>query len=92
MKGTEQDAPSFQLPYSEKQRKYLWLVYYRQKEFFSANTAYASSLSQLKIDADITIENKINTLKLEATGRQFRATIRSSQGQLISINHEGYVQ
>ena len=92
MKNTDQDVPSFQLPYSEKQRKYLWLVYYRQKEFYNKNGAYASSLSQLKIDADITIENKMNTLKLEATDRQFRATINSPQEKLISINHEGFVQ
>lgn len=92
MKNTKEVASSFQLPYPEKQKKYLWLVYYRQKEFYSKNGLYASSLSQLGIDSEITIENKVNTLKLEATRYQFRASINHAKAAFVSINQEGFVQ
>ena len=92
MKNKEENPSSLQLSYSEKQKKYLWLVYYRQKEFRGKNGSYASSLSQLGIDPEVTIENRLNTLKLEATRYQFRATINVSEDNLISINHEGFVQ
>ena len=91
-KQTKPDAaPSFVLPYEEKQRQYLWLVYYRQKTFSDKNKKYASSLSELGITPTIfNIDGKQNTLSMEATGKQFFVTIQSSEGQ-VSINDQGQV-
>jgi hypothetical protein len=92
MKDRAEDDPGFELPYAELQKKYLWLVYYRQKEYYSSNKTYATSLNKLGIDEYITIAKKENHLKLEATGSQFRATIAASEGKLITINNEGLIQ
>ena len=82
-------APPFVLPISEKQRQYLWLVYYRQKEFFGRNRRYASTLDELGIQpAEFDIDGTKNTLVMEATNRQFSAIIESTDSR-ISINDEG---
>jgi len=85
------NAPAFVLPYGEKQRQYLWLVYYRQKEFLQKNKKYASSLSELGIkQATFEIDGKSNKLTIDATDRQFRASIQSDNAR-ASINDEGLV-
>ncbi len=86
------DALPFVLPYSEKQRQYLWLVYYRQKDYYEKNKEYASSLSKLGINPTaFEIDGKKNVLTMEATQKQFTATVQSA-GKSISINDEGLVQ
>ncbi|MEO5999925.1 MAG: carbohydrate-binding family 9-like protein [Chitinophagaceae bacterium] len=86
-------AVVFELPYPEKQKKYLWLCYYRQKEYFTKNRRYASSLKDLGIDTPgVTIDNRTNTLQMEATSQQFMATIAEDTVNLISINDEGLIR
>lgn len=86
------DAPQFVLPYGEKQRHYLWLVYYRQKEYFGKNRKYATTLDGLGIKPTVfDIEGKTNSLVMEATGRQFSAIIET-EGSRISINDEGLIR
>lgn len=89
-KETKQaDAPQFAMPYSEKQRPYLWLIYHRQKEYFGKNRKYASTLAELGIQPSVfNIDGKENTLSMEATDRQFSAVIESAESR-ISINDEG---
>ena len=83
------NAPSFVLPYSEKQRQYLWLVYHRQKDYIREHKRYAETLSELGIEtATFHIDGKENTLTMEATSRQFSAVMRSAEGD-SSINDEG---
>ncbi len=84
----------FTLPYSEKQRAYLWLAYYRQKEWFKKNKSYAGSLKDLNIpEKEIVIDGKKNLLKQEATARQFLVTIADESGQnSLTINQDGLVQ
>jgi Carbohydrate family 9 binding domain-like len=79
--------------YSEKQKNYLWMVYYRQKEWMKKNSRYAVSLSELGLmDKEIIIEDKKNIHTLEATPHQFIATIKAEGDQTVwSINQDGLV-
>lgn len=85
-------AKKYTIPYSEFQKKYLWLVYYRQKDYFEKNKKYASSLKDLGInDTMVMVENKQNKLWMEVTSRQFMVYI-SSDENIYSVNDEGLVQ
>ena len=80
------------LPYTEKQRQYLWLVYYRQKEFFNKHKRYAPSLKDLGIDDEaLEIGGVVNQIQMEATSLQFSATIGDKRNNSILINEEGLV-
>lgn len=82
----------FVLPYAEKQRQYLWLLYYKQKDYAKKNAGkFATSLADLGI-SNPTIDGKPNTISIEGTSRQFIATITSGPAETVSITHEGFVQ
>lgn len=84
--------PTFTLPYSEKQRQYLWLVYYKQKDFHSKNNRYASNLKELGLNnLKIAIDGNENKLSLESTKNQFRVVIADNQNKTISLNQEGLI-
>lgn len=86
------EVPQFVMPFIEKQRQYLWLVYYRQKEYFGKNRKYAPSLAELGIKPTIfEIDNKKNTLSMEAASTQFSAKIESAESSM-SINDEGFTK
>ncbi|WP_158827474.1 carbohydrate-binding family 9-like protein [Mucilaginibacter lacusdianchii] len=89
---TRKQDVTFSLPYAEQQRQWLWLVYYRQKEYLQKNKRYATSLVQLGINAAPVIGNQKNTLTLEATSQQFKASISVAGQPAISINDEGLVE
>ncbi|MDR0835692.1 MAG: carbohydrate-binding family 9-like protein [Tannerella sp.] len=84
--------PEFELPYSERQRQYLWLVYYKQQEYRRNNGKFAESLKDLQINSKIQIDGKTNMLKLETASNQFTATISDSSQSIIRINNEGLVK
>lgn len=87
------NSVTFNLPYAEEQKKYLWLIYYRQKQWYIEHKAYAATLHDLGIDDHVNISNKENTLKLEATDHQFMAFIKDSEGKDVwSIDQFGLVQ
>lgn len=80
------------IPYGEKQKKHLWLVYYLQKEYFQKNKSYAKDLKDLGIDETIfKVDSKENKLWMEATSRQFMVYI-SADENTYSVNDEGLVQ
>lgn len=82
----------YKIPYSETQKKHLWLVYYLQKEYLQKNKTYAKDLKDLGITGtDIQIEGKSNKLSMEATSRQFMVYIAGEQ-TTYSVNDEGLVQ
>jgi hypothetical protein len=89
---TRKTNAEFSLPYAELQRKWLWLVYYKQKEYQQKNKRYAATLTQLGINAMLVIDGKKNTLQLEATSRQFKANISTAGQPVIYINDEGLVE
>jgi hypothetical protein len=87
------NSVTFNLPYAEEQKKYLWLIYYRQKQWFSEHKAYAATLHDLGIDDHVSIRNKENTLQLEVTNHQFMAFIKDSEGKEVwAIDQFGLVQ
>ncbi|MBV8390409.1 MAG: hypothetical protein JO080_11465, partial [Mucilaginibacter sp.] len=84
---------TFNLPYAEEQKKYLWLIYYRQKQWYDKHGVYATTLHDLGIDEHISINNKENTLRLEATNHQFMAFIKDNQSKAVwAIDRFGFVQ
>lgn len=90
---TSKSNVAFVLPYSEKQREYLWLTYYKQKDWLKKAKAYASTLSDLGLpEQDIVIDGVKNKLKIETTSKQFLATITDEAGKSVSINQDGLVQ
>ena len=84
---------TFFLPYSEKQRKYLWLAYYRQKEYHKKNKKYASSLKELNVpESDILIDGKRNTINMEVNSRQFLINIKDEgSNSTISLDQDGLI-
>lgn len=88
----ENDKQDFELPYSEEQRKYLWLLYYRQKDYYHKHHKYAISLKNLDFKKEsIEINNRENKIVLEATTSQFTIYIGDTKGSW-SINEQGLVQ
>ncbi|MDR3268746.1 MAG: carbohydrate-binding family 9-like protein [Tannerella sp.] len=83
--------PAFEMPYGERQRQYLWLVYYKQQQYRRENKKYARSLGDLGIDAAVQIDGKNNTLSMEASSRQFTVLISDAVQPALRINNEGLV-
>lgn len=84
-------APQFVLPYTEEQKKLLWLVYYKQKKYFEQHKQYAASLNELSVPEKALVAGKDNQLKLEATGHQFMAFVNDGN-QYWSINQDGLIE
>ena len=88
-----EELPAFELPYQEEQRRYLWLVYHRQKYFAGEHRRYAHDLEELGITPEqFIIKGKENVLKLTATDYQFTATIEEEGKAAVSITEEGLVK
>ncbi|WP_158795574.1 carbohydrate-binding family 9-like protein [Pedobacter sp. L105] len=87
-----QVQPPFELPYAEKQRNYLWLVYYRQKEYLEKQGKYAVTLEELGIKPTFELEGITNTLDMEATNHQFYLSLKADKQSTLTINQEGLVQ
>ncbi|MDN3581027.1 carbohydrate-binding family 9-like protein [Mucilaginibacter flavus] len=87
----EADDVVFKMPYSEEQKKYLWLIYYREKLWYKEHHEYTSKLSKLGIESKYDIDGKRNTLRIEATKTQFAAFINTDDTE-IAINHEGFIE
>jgi len=84
---------AFQYPDIEELKKYLWLVYYKQKKFQGENGKYAKTLSEIDIPVTLTTDlgNKLE-LKLFATDFQFIAELISSKQIKLTINNDGLIQ
>ncbi|HRP55773.1 carbohydrate-binding family 9-like protein [Agriterribacter sp.] len=83
----------FVLPPHEESKKYLWLVYYKQKEHMRSNGRYAGSLSQLQLPSNIAgiAENEC-TLQLALISRQFSAAVTcDNHGAGWQIDQHGKV-
>lgn len=82
----------FVLPAAEKRKRYLWLCYYKQKNFFSTHGRYAARLQDLGIaESLIVVDRLANRLHMEATARQFCVSITDANNTL-SVNDEGLIQ
>jgi hypothetical protein len=88
----DSDTPAFKIPYAELQKQYLWLLYYRQKEWFQKHQEYNMNITGLGIDTTATIGKKVNKLYLEATKHQFMAFIKDKDDKFAwAINQDGLV-
>lgn len=88
-----QQAQAFELPYAEKQKRYLWLMYYRQKNYQETHRCYARSLAELGLaKSQILIDEFPNQLRLEANQYQFIALIESPNHTTWRIDQDGLVQ
>jgi len=84
--------PVFEMPYAELQRQWLWLVFYKQRQYMMEHRRYAASLHELGLDSSVHINGMENTLTMEATSFQFTAFIAGGNDAApISINNEGLV-
>ncbi|GAB2686270.1 carbohydrate-binding family 9-like protein [Mucilaginibacter koreensis] len=89
---TRKNDAVFELPYAEKQKRYLWLAYYLQKEYQKKSGHYAGNLHDLDLPAIITVNGATNTLQMEATNRQFNINIFDEAGSAVSINEDGLIK
>ena len=90
---TKAAKDDFVLPYTEQQRQYLWLVYYREQQWLTKHHAYSNQLKDFGITHNITIAGKTNTLQLEATPHQFWASITDDGTKSsLTINQEGLIR
>ena len=85
------------LPYAEKQKRYLWLIYYKQKEFYQQHSKYADSfekigLAELIQESTFLLEDGLNKVEMEAGRYQFLAVIQGPDQLRWSINQEGLIQ
>jgi hypothetical protein len=89
---SQKKLEKFAIPYLEKQRNYLWLVYYKQKDWLKKNNVYTASLKDLGIpEDDIIIDGSKNRITVEITSKFFHATISDEAGSSININQDGLV-
>jgi hypothetical protein len=79
------------LPFSEELKKYLWLIYYKQADYFTKNGSYASSLAAIEYpDSGILLKSKNAVVRLHSTGTAFSATIEYDQ-EKWQIDHTGLI-
>ncbi len=89
---TEAGDQKFTFPYAEQQKQYLWLLYYKQKDWLKDHREYLQNLNSLGLNDKIAIGSKNNTLKLEATPHQFMGFITDEKDNIIyTIDQDGYV-
>jgi hypothetical protein len=84
---------TFNLPYFEMQKIYLWLIYYQEKLWLKQHHAYTPSLQNFELKSNVTINNNVNTLQIEATRHQFMAFITDKKDKITwTINQDGLVR
>jgi len=83
---------SFPLPFAEQMKQYLWLVYYKQHQYFNHHGYFAEKLSTLKISGKYKIDDQEIFLKLKSSSDQFVATVSSANAsEKWSIDEEGKI-
>jgi hypothetical protein len=87
------DKTTFSLPYAEKQKRYLWLVYYKEKTWQRDHYKFQLTLKDLGLTDTVMVDDHPNTLTLEATDHQFMALITDPKNGITwTINGEGLIQ
>ncbi|HRO44432.1 carbohydrate-binding family 9-like protein [Agriterribacter sp.] len=78
----KKEKEAYGLPPSEDAKKYLWLIYYKQKQYRQSHGKYADNLSQLQLPSVITVKpGNECTLQLTAVEKQFTATVTCDAGR-----------
>jgi hypothetical protein len=82
----------FVMPYTEEQKRYLWLAYYREALWKNEHSAYQQSLKKLGLKSMVMIGGHVDKLQIEATQHQFMALITDKSDSITwSINQDGLV-
>ena len=76
---------TFTLPYNELQRQYLWLIYYREHEYYKQHHSYALKIEQLGIAGEVKINGYANRLELEATPNQYLGMITDKNNKVTWV-------
>lgn len=82
----------FKTPEIEELKKYLWLVYYKQKKYQGEKGRYATTLSDLGIPSTVQTDSGAKPeLKLIATEHQFVAELVLPNRIKLTINNDGLI-
>jgi hypothetical protein len=83
---------TFNVPYFELQKRYLWLIYYQEMMWHNEHHAYTQSLEKFGLGDEVVINDNKNPLKIEATPHQFMAFIKDEKDNITwTINAEGLI-
>jgi hypothetical protein len=83
----------FVYPDEEIFGKYLWLVYYKQKDFKKHNNRFASSLEEIGFEKEININTGEKlVLSLHPVDNGFKAFLENNKGLKLSIDQDGLFQ
>lgn len=80
----------FEAPISEYLKKYLWLVYYKQKDFQRKHGRYALSLDEITMPEKVETDKLDATIKLIATKKQFTVEL-ICDNEIISLNETAFL-
>jgi hypothetical protein len=82
------DQNDFKIPFEENEKQYLWLIYYKQQDYFKEKKRYATTLKDLELEQFNSLKKN---LTLGGNGRIFIATIKSDNGAVWNINEQGLI-
>ena len=82
---------NFILPESERLKQNLWMIYYRQRDYYQKHRVYASNLSLLDLPEKVgTGDGATASISIEAADKSYRATITSTKSNIAwQIDNEG---
>ena len=84
---------AYTIPFEEKAKQYLWLVYYKQKDYFNQHSAYADKLADLNIADTFKINDNSFRLSMQSMYRQFTAIVTClATNKSYIINDEGLIK
>jgi len=90
---TKQNTPvKLLLPDGEQEKKYLWLIYYKQKAWLAKHRNYCLYLKQLGLSRKLITDDGVVALKMEVTKHQFIAFVKTPVTLGYSIDQDGFVQ
>ena len=84
---------TYNIPATEEVKNFLWLLYYKQKDFYKKTNQYAINLNELELPSTFQVSQKNYYLSLIGTSLQFVAAItEEGNKQKWTINDEGKVK
>ena len=93
VKNKEGKEPTFHIPYTDLQKRYLWLIYYLQQQYHQHHHSYANRLTDLNIkENQYDINGKTNAITVQGSLFQFNATVTDNYGNSWYINNDGLIQ
>jgi len=90
---TGSNTTKFYLPNEERFAKFLWNIYYKQKNYRLEKGKYADSLSALEISSSTkTVSGETIWYEMKAENDGFTVIMRTEDGLKLSINQNGLFQ